>query len=803
MTQPKGSQSLAERQIAFRLASVRVALLLTLLAATGSAIYALATWEQPNRLTLMLLAAAALASAPIVLALPRRRIVSGRWREPFFVGWTVTLIVCIAAATAADGGASSPYRALFLLPLIFAGLSYPMRGVIVVGVADVLAFVIVAGTHSGSVAGETFVAFSLVCGAVMCVWQAANRGRQEQELIETAQALSASEATTRLRESQQAEIASFGQRALAGEPLERLMSDVVASIARALEVELVAVLELTGDRDSLVVRAAAGLPADARGSASVGVGERSQAGYSLSSGHPVVVDDWATETRFEKSELLTRFGAASGVAVVIRGRGEPFGILGVQSTIQRRFGEDSVSFLQSMANALASAIDRRTDEEEARERALHDPLTWLPNRALFADHLATALARQERRGGWAAVIFLDLDRFKLINDGLGHQAGDELLKEVAPRLKEAIRPGDVVARFGGDEFAVLLDDLTSERDATRVAERIAAALQSPFVIGGRELFVSASMGIALGGSADQSETLIRDADAAMYRAKELGRARYEMFDQNMRFRLAERLRVENELRSGIDRGELRVHYQPVVELRSGRVAGAEALVRWNHPERGLLLPGEFIDVAEESGLVRPLGDWVLGEACRQVAVWQNAAPDAPPLSMAVNVSARQLSDPGFPHTVRRVIEATDIEPVSLTLELTESLVMDQNRSSLGALQALNELGVRLSLDDFGTGYSSLAYLQRLPLNLIKLDRRFIARVGTETDDAIVKAVVALGQSMGLGVVAEGVETAEQLATVAELGCQFAQGFYFSRPVDRTDFGDLLRDPERFNARLNV
>jgi diguanylate cyclase (GGDEF)-like protein len=803
LTQSQGSQSLTERQIAFRLASVRVGLGLTILAATGSAIYALATWGQPNRQTLLILAAAALASVPVILALPRRRIVSGSWREPFFVAWTLMLIVCIAGVTTADGGASSPYSALFLLPLIFAGLSYPMRSVIVVGVADVLAFVIVAATHPGDAVGETFVCFSLACGAVMCVWQAANRGRQEDELIETARALSVSEATTRLRESQQAEIASFGQRALEGEPPESLMTDAVASIARALEVELVAVLQLTDDRESLVVRSAVGLPGEAIGSASVGVGEPSQAGYSLSSGRPVVVEDWAAETRFEKSELLTRFGAASGVAVVIRGRGEPFGILGVQSTIPRRFGEDAVSFLQSMANALASAIDRRMDEEDARERALHDPLTWLPNRALFADHLTTALARQERRGGWAAVIFLDLDRFKLINDGLGHQAGDELLKEVAPRLKEAMRPGDVVARFGGDEFAVLLDDLTSERDATRVAERIAAALQSPFVIGGRELFVSASMGIALGSSADQSETLIRDADAAMYRAKELGRARYEMFDQNMRIRLAERLRVENELRAGIDRGELCVHYQPVVELRSGRVAGAEALVRWNHPEHGLLLPGEFIDVAEESGLVRRLGDWVLGEACRQVAVWQNASPDSPPVTMAVNVSARQLSDPGFPHTVRKVIEATGIEPMSLTLELTESLVMDQNRSSLGALRALSELGVRLSLDDFGTGYSSLAYLQRLPLDVIKLDRRFIARIGTETDDAIVRAVVALGQSMGLGVVAEGVETAEQLVTVSELGCQYAQGFYFSRPVDRTEFGDLLHDPERISARLNV
>ena len=390
-------------------------------------------------------------------------------------------------------------------------------------------------------------------------------------------------------------------------------------------------------------------------------------------------------------------------------------MIGVSSFAPRKFGPDEVNFLQAISNALASAIERRDEEEAAHHRALHDPLTGLPNRTLFADRLAHALAEQERRGSRVAILFLDLDHFKLVNDSLGHQAGDELLTAVGPRLMRALRPGDTVARFSGDEFGILLDDISDERDATRVAEKIAGALTAPFVLGEAQHFVTVSIGIAIGGAGDRPQDLIRDSDAAMYRAKDKGRARYEIFDDEMGVRLADRLRVENELRAAVERGEFRVQYQPVVSLATGKVVGAEALVRWNHPERGLVAPSDFIPVAEEARLIAPIGRWVLEEACREATAWQHINPDAPPPRISVNVSMRQLSDQRFVETVRRALEMTGTQPASLSLEVTEGAVMEDPETVSASLHELKSLGVLLALDDFGTGYSSLGYLKRLPL----------------------------------------------------------------------------------------
>jgi diguanylate cyclase (GGDEF)-like protein len=401
-----------------------------------------------------------------------------------------------------------------------------------------------------------------------------------------------------------------------------------------------------------------------------------------------------------------------------------------------------------------------------------------------------------RNSKQVGVLFCDLDQFKLVNDSLGHDAGDELLSLVAPRLDTVLRPGDTVARFGGDEFGILVAEARSIHDITRVAERLATALAAPFVLRGREYFITASVGIAIGGPGDPAEALIRDADLAMYRAKERGRGRYEIFDQLMRARAVDHLRTESDLRRALTRDELVLHYQPVIWLNTGRVIGYEALVRWQHPERGLLGPGEFIPLAEESELINAIGETVLQMACRQAAVWQAERPDAPPVSISVNVSPRQMADRTLPDRVRRVLRETNLDPFTLNLEITESVLADESYA-LESITALKKLGVKLVLDDFGTGFSALGYLQRFPFDQLKIDRSFVHSLGDDpATAAIVRSVTSIADALGLAVVAEGVETEAQVAMIQELGCNFAQGFLFAKPLPAEEAIKLLDVPAK-------
>ena len=447
--------------------------------------------------------------------------------------------------------------------------------------------------------------------------------------------------------------------------------------------------------------------------------------------------------------------------------------------------------------------ERKALEDELAHRAFHDPLTELPNRALLSDRLRQALARARRRrkgeAGTLAVLFLDLDNFKYVNDSLGHEAGDELLVEVAGRLRSALRPEDTLARMGGDEFVILLEGVEDEGAAGLVAERIAEALREPVVLGGpeggQEVFATASIGVVTlgrGGEKTAPEDLLRDADTAMYRAKANGKARSAVFRRGMAEAPVARLRLEGELRRALERGEFRVFYQPKALMETGEIVGAEALLRWEHPERGLLAPDDFVALAEETGLVVPIGRWVLEEACRQAKAWREELPPGALSTMNVNVSARQFGDPDLVGAVRGALEGARLDPGVLVLEITEGTLMRDAPSTVATLGELKDLGVGLAVDDFGTGYSSLSYLKRFPVDYVKIDRSIVSGVERDAgNEAIVAATVAMARALGLGVVAEGVETAEEAEKLRSLGCEMGQGFYWWRPSPPGEAAKLL------------
>jgi diguanylate cyclase (GGDEF)-like protein/PAS domain S-box-containing protein len=597
------------------------------------------------------------------------------------------------------------------------------------------------------------------------------------------------EARLRRRVAQQSAIAALGRRAIAGDhDVDALMDAAVHLVADTLGVEHACILERpAGESDLIIVAGAGGLTLGRR----VPIAS-SAAGRVMLDRRPLVVPDILDDAVLAAGPSI-ELGLRSAASVPIGLAERPLGVLGAYTSRPRAFTDDDVHFLSSAANVIAEAMRRERVDAQLRHQALHDPVTGLPNRALLTDRLARALAGSRRAGGQVGVCFVDLDDFKILNDSLGHHAGDEVLREVGRRLGAAVRQVDTVARFGGDEFVVVAHALAGEDGAARLAETLLEALRAPFQVAGGEHFIGASLGLSLapaGGGVDSAE-LQRDADTAMYEAKSRGRGTYVILDEGMRRRAQQRLTSEQDLRRAIAAGELRVLLQPLFRLQDETIHGAEALVRWQHPERGLLTPSDFLEVAQQSGLIVPIGEWVLREACSHAAELR-ARCDGDFL-LTVNVSPRQLADPGFRDLVAEVLAESGLPPQQLGLEITEQTLIRDHDEASARLSALKELGVMLLLDDFGTGFSSLSHLKRFPIDAVKIDRTFVSGLADAGGDdlPIVSAILAMSWAMGKLVIPEGVETAGQADQLRRLGCRVAQGYHFARPMPVDELLALL------------
>ncbi|MEV6306206.1 EAL domain-containing protein [Actinoplanes sp. NPDC051861] len=587
------------------------------------------------------------------------------------------------------------------------------------------------------------------------------------------------------------------QRAIARrEPLRRILNLTTTSAAELLDVELAGIILLDTDDPALTSLVAShGVPAEGVSRMQrVPIATLGVAGLAIMGDELVAVDDYANSPIAVPE--VARAKLKSVMAVPVHENGVVVGAMFAGTVAARReWDKAAQEMLLAFAEHVSLAI---TDARTLREmsQAFHDNLTGLASRSLFVTRMETALATT--RSGGVAALLVDLDRFKVINDALGHNAGDQLLIAVAERLRECLRTDDTAARLGGDEFAVLLPDIADVEAVVPVAQRIVTAMRDPFDLDGRETFVTCSIGVAYGenGAQDAQELLVR-ADLAMFEAKKQGKDQYAVFEPAMRESFQRHLEMEADLRRAVLRHEFELRFQPIVRLRTGEISGLEALVRWQHPDRGMIPPLDFIPLAEETGMIVPIGEWVLREACRQAARWNTKRGGDQPLTVSVNLSAVQLDRADLPDVVRSALAESGLPARCLVIELTESLIVDHRPETLRRLEAIKELGVRLAIDDFGTGYSSLAYLRMFPVDIIKIDKSFVDDVGDmPTATALTLGIIQLGQALQLSTIAEGIEDAEQLSELADGNCELGQGYYFAEPLTTQAMHDLLFPAER-------
>jgi diguanylate cyclase (GGDEF)-like protein len=773
----------------YRLRAVAVAVQTTLLVVIVLAVYPLLDGGPSVGAGYAALVACAGVGAVAISRLPWARLLEGRWGLPALYTWSALDIGLISVGIVLTGGGGSPMFWLYVLTTLFFAATYPRRGQVALLSCTVVVYLALALPDHVAPA-ELALRFGVL---LLTAFMATFLSRQLQdEMAGHVEARAESEHRSAL-------LATVADAARSMSTLDshRLLEAVVgAAVAAGFDsAELCLFDEAAGTWSQAYHE---GISID--GYRTVQPLEVGLAGQVRATRATIVKDDYATWEDGVESVRAAGFGgtiaspvwsAGELAGVLIAGRRQRSGVLASEV--------ECIDLLAAQAGAALVVArryaERQSYETELRRQASHEPLTGLPNRTLLVDRIEHALAAASRRGDRVGLLFLDLDGFKTINDSLGHDAGDQLLQAVGGRLLLCLRPGDTLARYGGDEFTILLD-VTTEADATAVADRILEALEEPFSLAERDVAVTTSIGIAVtpsaGPATGRRPDPIRDADLAMYRAKDAGGRRWELYDPSMDADVRDRLDQETDVRRAVAAGEFHLEYQPVIDLRTGRMTGVEALVRWDHPERGSVSPGEFIPVAERTGLIVPLGRWVLDEACRQARLWQDAGLD---LHVAVNLSTIQFAEAGLVDDLAGTIRRHGIDARRLVLEVTESVFIDNAEQAVATMTAIGDLGVALALDDFGQGYSSLSYLKKLPLQLVKIDRAFVDGLPrSAADQAIVRAVVSLASELGMAVLAEGVETLDQLDHVRRLGCGSVQGFLFSRAVVAEEIVRLAAGP---------